>query len=816
MSRALSGRGAREEFLLPRDIPVGNGHLLIAFDSDYQVRDVYFPYVGQENHAGWGPCRFGVFADGCLVWTSYPGWEKSLEYLPETLATDARLRHEGLGVRLRCNDVVDFNRNVFLKKIEVKNEADTEREIRLFLQQDLSMFGTKVGDTAYYDPRLKAVVHYRGDRYLMASFCRPADSGDGEDRHGVDQFATGTCGFRGAEGTWRDAEDGKLSGNPISQGAVDSTVGATLTLPAGGSGVLYYYLAAAFSYDELRELHAVIKDRTPAMMLERTIGYWQAWVNGPAFNFGNVPPEAEKLFKRSLLVIRSQIDDGGAVIAANDSDVLQFSRDTYSYMWPRDGALVCHALDLAGYPNITRRFYNLCREVLTDEGYLLHKYNPDGTPASSWHPWIVDGRERLPIQEDQTATVLWALWRHYFIYRDVEYVRPLYHPLICRAADFMVRYRDPETGLPLPSYDLWEERYGIHTYTVAAVYGGLVAARNFAQVFGDRRRAERYAAAAAEVREAIARHLWSETHDRFVRRPVPVEDGFEIDETIDASLFAVFKFHAFEAADPRVESTMEQVAKALWVKTPVGGIARYENDTYHRVSSDRRGVPGNPWFACTIWLADYFIELGSSLEELKRAVPIFEWVANHALPSGVLPEQVDPYTSGPLSVSPLTWSHGTFVMTLIKYLQKLEDLHRCPTCGRSVFRMDRRGRHQIRSHSWIQAHEVSEADEQTPDLVAVGTFRDDGRSVSLSVNTRECVGCGVCVARCQPKIFQMCNDKSLIDVRRLGTCTLCRECETYCPIRVIELDAGAPGADAELVEAADGQAAPARAPGESD
>ena len=776
---------------MPRDIPVGNGNLLIAFDSDYQIRDVYFPYVGQENHAGWGPCRFGVFADGRIAWTSDAGWEKSLLYLKDTLATDVTLTHEGLKVRLRCNDCVDFNRNVFIKKIEVTNLSDKRRELRLFLQQDLSMYGTKVGDTAYYDPRLSAMVHYRGARYLMASFARRIVSGsDGQppvDRHGVDSFAAGTCGFRGAEGTWRDAEDGVLSGNPISQGAVDSTIGLSVTLDPGASEAVYYYLAAAQSFDELRQVHGIIKARSPAAMLERTIGYWRAWVNSPAYNFGNLPPRVQDLFKRSLLVVRTQIDNRGAVIAANDSDVMQFSRDTYSYMWPRDGALVCHALDMAGFPDITRRFYSWCRELLTEDGYLLHKYNPDGTPASSWHPWVVDGKERLPIQEDQTALVLWALWRHFWMYRDVEYVRPLYHSLICKAADFMVKFRDPETHLPLPSYDLWEERYGVHTYTTATVYGGLMAARNFAQTFGDQERAERYGQAAIEVREAMAKHLWSDSLKRFIRRLVPTEKGWEVDPTIDASLFAIFKFHAFEATDPRVASTMDAIAKTLWVNTPVGGCARYENDTYHRVSSDRRAVPGNPWFVCTIWLADYYISRGSTVEQLKEAVPIFEWAAGHALHSGVLAEQVDPYTNRPLSVSPLTWSHGTFVLTLMKYLQKLEDLHRCPTCGRSVFRMDRGGRYQIRSHSWLQAHQVSEEDEQTADLVTVGTFTDDSRRITLSVNTRECVGCGVCLARCQPKIFEMCNDKSYISVRRLAACVLCRECETYCPIGIVHL-----------------------------
>jgi glucoamylase len=772
---------------VPRDIPVGNGNFLICFDSDYQIRDVYFPYVGQENHAGWGPCRFGVWTDSRLAWTSDPGWQKSLKYLKETLVTDVALLHEHMGVRMRCSDAVDFNRNIFVKRIEVTNLSDRRRDIRLFLQQDLSMYGTKVGDTAYYDPRLPGVVHYRGARYMLAAFSRKAP--DGADKHGVDMFATGTCGFRGAEGTWRDAEDGALGGNPISQGAVDSTIGLQVTLDPGASETVYYYIAAATSYDELRKLHEILKARSPAGMLERTIGYWRAWVNGPAFNFGNLPPKVQELFKRSLLVLRSQIDNRGAVIAANDSDVLQFSRDTYSYMWPRDGALVCHALDMAGFPDITRRFYVWCRDVLTEDGYLLHKYNPDGTPASSWHPWMVDGKERLPIQEDQTALVLWALWRHFWIYRDVEFVRPLYHSLVCKAADFMVKFRDGETHLPSPSYDLWEERFGVHTYTCSTVYGGLVAARNFAQTFGDHERAQRYGQAAVEVRDAMARHLWSESLQRFIRRLVPTDSGgWEIDATIDASLFALFKFHPFEATDPRVISTMDAVSKNLWVNTPVGGIARYQNDTYHRVSSDKRAVPGNPWFVCTMWLADYVTAKGTTVEALKEAVPVFEWAVGHALPSGVLAEQVDPYTNKPLSVSPLTWSHGTLVLSLMEYLQKLEDLHRCPTCGRSVFRMDRGGRHQIRSHSWMEAHQVSEADEQTPDLVTAGTFNDNGRRVTLSVNARDCVGCGVCLARCQPKIFEMCNDKSLISVRRLAACTLCRECQTYCPISAIQVN----------------------------
>jgi hypothetical protein len=38
--------------------------------------------------------------------------------------------------------------------------------------------------------------------------------------------------------------------------------------------------------------------------------------------------------------------------------------------------------------------------------------------------------------------------------------------------------------------------------------------------------------------------------------------------------------------------------------------------------------------------------------------------ADYALPSGIMPEQVDPYTNALLSVSPLTWSPSTFVLTV--------------------------------------------------------------------------------------------------------------------------------------------------------
>ena len=115
---------------------------------------------------------------------------------------------------------------------------------------------------------------------------------------------------------------------------------------------------------------------------------------------------------------------------------------------------------------------------------------------------------------------------------------------------------------------------------------------------------------------------------------------------------------------------MQVLEQTLWVKTAIGGMARYENDHYHQVTNDLGQAQGNPWFICTLWLAQYRIAHATVLDELQQALPLLEWARVHALPSGVMAEQVHPFTGEPLSVSPLTWSHAEYVMTVHRYLGK--------------------------------------------------------------------------------------------------------------------------------------------------
>lgn len=643
-----------------RDIPVGNGRLLVNFDDKYQIRDIYFPHAGQENHTEGFAFRFGVWADGDFSWVSADGWERDLRYLSETLVTEVTLRNQALGVEISCNDTVASHEDIFLRRIRVSNLWEKERDIRVFLHHDFRIYESNVGDTAFYDPETLSLIHYKKDRYFLVN-TEPHFS----------SFATGRKGTKDKKGTWIDAEDGHLQGGAMTEGSVDSTIGIHFGLGPTAVHEFHYWIAAGKSHSDVESLNAHVLHRRPEQYLGYTANYWCAWVNKNDTDLSELPPEIADFYKRCLLITHTQIDYHGAILAANDSDVTERATDHYSYLWTRDGAFVANALDMAGFSSVTRAFYDLCSRIVHPGGYFLQKYNPDGTVASGWHAaWDIAGKQRLvPIQEDETALVLWAFWHHYNIYRDIEFSHRIYRRMVISCADFMVAFRDDSLNLPKPSWNLWENQRGIHTFTCATVVAGLRAAAKFARLFAEPDRADVYESTAAEMVEAMREHLYSREKGRFLRALHLQDDRSLVpDTTVDASLFATFYFECFAPDDEMVAGTMASIIETLAVRTHVGGIARFENDDYVRVA---KKATGNPWFICTLWLADYYIAAARSAEDLEKALEILTWTVDRALPSGVLAEQLNPLTGEHVSVSPLTWAHSTFVATVINYLKKL-------------------------------------------------------------------------------------------------------------------------------------------------
>jgi len=656
---------------MPKSLVLGNGNILVGIDEHGRVKDFYYDHVGLSNQLTEEAVnKVGVWVDGEFRWCDSPGWNIVIDYQKETMVGSTVIAHSGLEIELHFQDIVYNEKNIFIRRITVKNKAKNKRDIRVFLNHQFRMYGIKKGDTVYYDPEDKTIVQYKGRRVIvMSGEC------EGE---GFSDYTVGLSNIEGYEGTWRDAEDGELSKHPIEHGIVDSTIGFSKVVDAGGQFVMTAWVSIGKSLERAKALHEYILRKTPGHLLESTTDYWNAWVNKNNYSFFELSEREIDIFKKSLLVVRAHVDNHGGIIASSDSDMLQYGRDHYNYVWHRDGAFSAMAMDKAGYHDVARRFYSFSADVLTEDGYFFHKYRPDRSRGSSWHPWITrEGERRLPIQEDETALVLVALWDHYTYTKDLEYIETLYNPLIRKAGLFIVGFRD-QSQLPLPTYDLWEEKWGIHTFSVASVYGSLVAASNFAKLLGKEFDHNMFKQGAEQVKKAALEYLYNDKESYFHKFVDRQGETMVHDETVDASSFyGMLRFGLLSADDKRMRASFDTLLKKLLCSGHVGGIARYEGDIYYRVGSD---IPGNPWIITTLWLARYYISIAKSKEDMAPAKKWIKWVADRATPSGLLPEQVNPFTGEQVSASPLTWSHAEYVATIIAYLERLEALGVCSVC----------------------------------------------------------------------------------------------------------------------------------------
>ena len=651
---------------MTRPIILGNGNILVCLDKNACIRDFYYPYVGQENHVSSNHHKIGVRVDGKFSWISDGHWNLLLKYQKDTLVSEVTAHNNELGIELIINEAVHCQKNILLRRVQVKNLFEGKREIKIFFCQHFNISEDNIGDTVYYNPIAESIINFKGRRYFLI--------GGMYNKQSFTDYATGNSGVQGKEGTWKDAEDGFLSKNAIEHGSVDSTIGFTLSLEKNQSEPVDYWITVGEKHQVVCQLRDIIMQKGLTELMKETEEHWKKWVHKKEVNFYHLGESIQDLFFRSLLIIRAQTDNHGAIIAANDTHTFHFKRDTYSYMWPRDGALVARSLDKMGHQDITAMFFQFCVGLLSEGNYLLPKYLPDGSVGSSWHPWLKGDKLQLPIQEDETGLILDALWKHYLQHKNPVLIKKMYKSFIQPAGDFLLDFRDAETKLPKESYDLWEEKLGVHTFTCSTVYAGLLAAKNFADLFGSKTNANKYFIAAQEVREAIINYLYDKEEQIFLKGIYYDDNGvIKKDKTLDIStVYGLFEYGILNIDDPRLIRTMDKTIARLWGNSGCKGMARYGGDDYYSLSKD---APENIWFISTMWLAEYYIARAKTVEDLKPAEELFYWVTDRALSSGALSEQLNPYNGEPLSVAPLTWSHAGFIIAVVKYIEKFERLN---------------------------------------------------------------------------------------------------------------------------------------------
>lgn len=655
---------------MSRLVTIGNGNLLVGIDERGQVRDLYYPFVGEANHvsgaSGNYVHRIGVYVDEKISWFDEPDWNITVKGEENTCIGSVFADNPKLGISITSRDAVHNEQNIFLRHFVVHNHQSKARIVKLFLSQQFRIFESRRGDTGFYDPRVQAVIHYKGD----ATFLINAKVG----KEGFHQYNIGLFGIEGREGTYMDAVDGILEQNPIEHGSVDSVIGLTFAIPAEASCDAYYWIVCAKSVTEAHTLDENVLEENPERLIASTASYWKAWLEKEQTDLSLLPDNLQRLYRQSLIVMRVHADNRGGIIASSDTDMLHHGRDTYSYVWPRDAAMISHAFDVSGYRSVALSSYKFLTGLIEPSGYLMHKYRTDGVLGSSWHPWIINGNPNLPIQEDETASVLFMLWKHYELYHDIEFIESIYNTFIEPATDFIAKYIEPETGLPQASFDLWEERYGTSTYTSASVFGGLMAGAKFANLLGKIEASRTYQAIAQRLQTAISTILYDDKEGMFVRQVHHLPDGVLVsDHTLDmSSFYGPLLFEVCDVDDVQISRMLKVVEERLAVGGASEGFMRYEGDQYYR--RDHTASP-NPWIITTLWVARYYIEKAKTLEELNHPLGLLNWVVSHANSGYMLAEQMAPDTRKQLSTTPLVWSHAEYVLAVQAYMEKIKDLN---------------------------------------------------------------------------------------------------------------------------------------------
>jgi len=613
---------------------LGNGSLLATVSGRGELERLFWPHVDHGQHLG--ELRLGLELEGTVIWLDEDPaeWDQSYVDSASVLVTAVRLD----GVSVEVTDLVTPGEPVLARGVKCSRAA------RLVVRSVPSLDGDPRNVAGYLDPSSGALVFYERGVALAVQLVAPCSVATLREGNGGAETDDVVVHRAPVEGSL-SAEIAEAEGALVlaSFGATPAEAIARLTRPATvGFDVL---AAERIAYD--REAVAL--------------------ADAPIETAGSV----EALYGRSLLVLEQLTDrQTGATIAAPEFDPDFAHSGGYGFVWPRDLAYNVLSLLAAGRGDLARPALRWLAREQAPEGLWLQRYWTDGSLAPSW------GLHQL----DETGVVVFAYEAAWRALGDLALDRELW-PSARAAGDFLCDFIDPDSGLPLPSVDLWEQTDGQHSYSAAATFGGLAACAAMAARHEPALEA-RYRDAAARVQAAIDAHLWSEEHgcylrSRWVGRSDELGDDppaiFERrlryptravrsvdreDPRVDSSLLGLsWPFRAVDPRSPRMRATVAAVERELQLAD--GGVLRHEGDDY---------AGGNAWLISTLWLGLAQRQAGDEAG-WRRSL---EYALARQTSLGLLPEQVSE-SGDPAWVVPLGWSHAMLVLAARPELAAVRD-----------------------------------------------------------------------------------------------------------------------------------------------
>jgi oligosaccharide amylase len=591
---------------VPEQAVLGNNRLLATIGKHGELRYLFWPTIDYPQHIrGSLPGIFYSFkGENRFDWLTDPTWTKKQQYLPDTNIVRTIFKHQ--------------DSDTLIRQFIIQNLSDEEGFLRLFYYNDLAISESPIDDAANYLKDDDAILHYKRDLHFAYTGTLPSSGHQ--------------CGVHGEDSdSFRDVYDHKLSGGSLTLYSGLKDVNSCLSwdipnLRINESKTLAVIITMAATEKEALETLEKYKNESLEKQISETEEFWKKWITN--FKTNNIDLQLANMTKRSLLTLKLLTSEShGGIIAAPCMD------PEYRFCWPRDATYVAYAFDRCGYHEEAKRFYRWCTKAQEPEGGLYQRYYiGDRLKGPCWSS-----------QTDEIATVIWGIGKHFELTGDRRFVRSVWNS-VRKGADFLATQVSKADDL-VETVGLWEEQFGNHTYSNAAVYAGLKSAATLAKVIGKDDLNSKWDQNAIKLRESLLNLSWDAQLNRFIKTASPRN------ENLDASLLSLsYPFDVLPANDERMKKTALAIESAFTFKS--GGVGRYPFDQYYG---------GNPWILTTLWLALYYEKAG----ELGKAEPLIRWALDHSTELGLLSEQVDKESGAPVSAIPLAWSHAFFILSIL-------------------------------------------------------------------------------------------------------------------------------------------------------
>lgn len=399
----------------------------------------------------------------------------------------------------------------------------------------------------------------------------------------------------------------------------------------------------SFSYSN--QAPAVLPElqETASARMNHTIDFWKDWMRTCKYE-GVYKEEV----RRSALVLKLLAHSPtGSIIAAPTTSLPEQAGGErnwdYRYCWLRDASFTSKALVTLGFEEETHAYMNWilhATQLTRPELQVVYSVYGHARLKERTIDWLSGYRDSRPVRIGNKADAQFQL----DIYGEVLDAFYTYSSLVKDfdrdSKRFMVGLGEAICELwNKPDNGIWEIRSAVihHTHSKVMAWVGLDRLIKLCTKYQWNDAPQgKFRDTSDAIRREVEEHGYNSALDSYTREL----QG----DRVDASLLTLPLVDYCDAASGRMSSTVRMIRERL-----------SKSDMIYRYQDMNDGVSGDEglFIVCNFWLVENLAKAG----RLGEATKLFETVVQHASPTGLLSEEIDPETLDLLGNYPQGFSH---------------------------------------------------------------------------------------------------------------------------------------------------------------